>query len=197
MRRRSSSLGLFVAFIITSSVPVWGQSECKIPPLLGAGVSPNILIVLDTSGSMLNVIWDSHFNSTIQYHLFDQNGRSDSLLPVTGDQVVFAQRDPMANPSDGYVRRDTRMGRVRLEYSRVKPGTTDISDGIMGTVESDLQGFFHFDRAEKRFIDASEFDSGNPNHIKVFLPYASYGEGPLQALGTPSEEAWYTHNYQN
>jgi len=192
MQRIVVVLGL-VGALFSFEGELFGQEPCKTPPFITAGVSPNVLLVFDTSGSMWNVVWDKNFDPFIQHHEFDRDGNRSRLLPVGEDQVVFGGEDQSCQPSPHTVLRNSSTGKVRLRFYKVRPGSTDICNSSSATVESDSNGYFYFDRLEKRFIDAGEYDSVDPNRVKVFLPYPAYSETSHPMF----QETWYDYEYLN
>jgi hypothetical protein len=177
MSRRMTFFFLIAVWMVVGSAAS-GQEECGIPPTVTSNVSPNVLIVFDTSGSMWSIVWDQHFNSALQYHEVGRDGNPNSLLPIEGDQIVFA-RDGSCLPDHNYVIRNSSTGRTRLRFARVRSGSTDICNSSNGNVESDTDGFFYFDRAQRRFIDAIEYDRGGPpvgySGIRLWQPHRGRG----------------------
>lgn len=175
-----------VSLIFMGSVgPVFGQDRCKTPLFITRGVSPNVLIMFDSSGSMSNIIWLDEFDPMTDY--------SKPLLPQ-GKTVVFARETGNCFPDNHRVTYQTSRGRVKLRYRNYTSPTEICSGSGYQTQWSEADGYFYFDRDKGEFIDEDDYDPGDPDHIKAFLPYASYS---LDEEDTGQYSTWYNYNYLN
>ncbi len=149
-------------------------------------LEPNVLIIFDTSGSMLNVLPVDGFDPLTDY--------STSLLSQ-GKTVVFAREAASCNPDSHRVTYQTDDGKVKLRY-RNYTQSTDICSGTRHyeTQWSNADKTFYFDRLSGSFITRSEFDVLNSNHVNVFLPYAAYS---VDVDDTGQYSTRYEYNYLN
>lgn len=174
-----------VGFLLALSVTVLGQNVCKTPPFITAGVSPNVMVIFDTSGSMANIIWlDGHDPLT------------DFSTPLLSQEkvVVFA-RSAECFPDHHRVTFQTDEGKVKLRY-RNYTNPTEICSGTEDweTQWSEADGYFYFDRNKGEFIKSEDYDSEDSNHVKVFLPYATYS---VDVDDTGRHSTWYNYDYLN
>lgn len=184
MRRMVFILAVSWIFV-GSGGAVLGQDTCRTPVFITAGVSPNVLVVFDSSGSMSNTLWVDEFDALTDY--------ATPLLPQ-GKTVVFARETSNCFPDHHRVTYQTAQGKVKLRYRNYTSPTELCSGSDYETRWSEADGFFYFDRSSGRFIIQSDFQKTNPDHIKVFLPYATYS---LDVSDTGQYSTWYNYNYLN
>ncbi len=149
-------------------------------------LEPNVMILLDTSGSMNGVIW---------LDAFDPNYDYSTPLLSQGKQVVFAQTTDCA-PDASNVRYITSAPNVRLRYNNyTDPG--NICSGSSPAITQDTEGdsYFHFRRDTGEFVTKATYDanSGDPDFIKVWLPHAEYSVDPPDG----NHVTRYHYNYLN
>ncbi|MBW2059812.1 MAG: VWA domain-containing protein [Deltaproteobacteria bacterium] len=144
-----------------------------------------MLIIFDTSGSMANIIWLDGFDPTVDY--------STPLLSE-GKEVVFAREKKNCFPDNHRVTFQTSEGRVKLRYRKCMSSTKICSGSDYQTRWSEADGYFYFDRRKGTFIDQDDYDPGDSQHIKAFLPYATYS---VDVRDTGAYSTWYNFNYLN
>jgi type IV pilus assembly protein PilY1 len=180
---------IFLCALFGTLIPlngaVFGQDPCKTPLFITRGVSPNVLVIFDTSGSMSNIIWLDAFDPLCDY--------STPLLSQ-GKAVVFAREAGTCYLDHHRVSYQTAAGKVKLRYRNYTSPTEICSGTDYQTQWSESDGYFYFDRSLGAFIARSHFDSDNPDHIKVSLPYASYS---VDVGDTGQDSTWYDYNYMN
>ncbi len=185
MMQRLVSIIAILGILIAFSSSALGQGECKTPPFITAGVSPNVLIIFDSSGSMSNILWADEFNPLTDY--------STPLLSQD-KEVVFARDANDCFPDHHRVTFQTAQGKVKLRY-RNYTSTTDICSGSgYQTQWSEADSYFYFDREEGGFIDQDDYDPLDPDHVKAFLPYATHS---VNVDDTGQYSTWYNYNYLN
>jgi type IV pilus assembly protein PilY1 len=186
--RRACFLSFLVLFFLLGGYVRTSAMQCEVPPFISQVVEPNILIVFDTSGSMANAIWIESYDRGVDH--------SQWRLPADEDQVIFAKAEGSCYIDHNRISYDSRSGRVKLRYKKAREGATDIcSGGGYLTQWSDTDGSFYFDRDEGEFIDKEDYESGNAQHVKVFLPYATYSVDPGSDTGNYT--TWYDYDYLN
>ena len=175
---------LFVAMVLVPVAKVHAD-DIDIYRYDATDVEPNVLILFDTSGSMLTVLPASGFDPSIDY--------STPLL-LQGKQIVFAREANGCYPSHHRVTYQTSDGKVLLKYIKATSTTELCSGSGWLTQWGGVNGYFYFDRASGDFIDDVTFDPGNPDHIKIFLPYATYS---VDVAETGNYVTRYEYNYMN
>jgi type IV pilus assembly protein PilY1 len=164
--------------------------ECETPPFVTQAVEPNILIIFDNSGSMATEVWIDSYNRNVDH--------SEWRLPATGNQVIFA-KDVDCYIDHNRVSYVSSQGKVRLKYKKAANGSQDICSGGTDadyiTQWSETDGYFYFDRQSGTFIAKSAYQSANKDHVKIFLPYATYSVDPSSSTG--SYTTWYDYDYMN
>lgn len=127
-------------------------------------IKPNGMILFDTSGSMLTILPVSAYDPEVDH--------STQLLGQ-GKEIVFAREKNGGYPTHHRVTYQSGYAKVQLKYVKVTDGT--IQSGMPWEEQwSDTDGYFYFDRAAGAFIDAGLYSDGNADHVKIFLPYATY-----------------------
>jgi hypothetical protein len=161
---------------------------CETPPFITRAVVPNILIIFDTSGSMASAIWIDSYDRSVDH--------SGWRLPAAVDQVIFAKTQGDCYIDHNRVSYDSKSGKVKLRYKKVKPGSTELCSGDQyDTQWSETDGYFYFDREKGVFVKKKDYESWNSKHIKIFLPYATYSVDPGSDTG--SYTTWYDYDYLN
>ncbi len=175
----------YVGLLLAISVTALGQNVCKTPPFITAGVSPNVMIIFDTSGSMSNIIW-----------LDEYDPLTDFATPLLsqGKGVVFAKEADNCYVDHHRVSFQTEDGKVKLRYRNYTDSGEICSGSDYQTQWSEGDEFFYFDRSEGEFISQAAFSPTNPSHIRVFLPYATYS---VDVEDTSQKTTWYDYNYLN
>ncbi len=174
---------LIVAFILAPITRVHAD-DIDIYRHDSTDVEPNVMILFDTSGSMLTILPVSGFDPSIDY--------STPLLSQ-GKQIVFAREANYCYPTHHRVTYQTSAGKVLLKYIKATSTTELCSGSGWLTQWSDENGYFYFDRASGGFVD-DDFEPGNPDHIKIFLPYATYS---VDVAETGNYVTRYEYNYMN
>ena len=136
MRRMILILAVSWIFV-GSGGAVLGQDTCRTPVFITAGVSPNVLVVFDSSGSMSNTLWVDEFDALTDY--------ATPLLPQ-GKTVVFARETSNCFPDHHRVTYQTAQGKVKLRYRNYTSPTELCSGSDYETQWSQADGFFYFDR---------------------------------------------------
>jgi len=186
--KRSLILSFLVLAFLFGGTSHLSAMKCEVPLFISQVVEPNILIVFDTSGSMANAIWIEGYDRSVDH--------SERRLPAEEDQVIFAREQGSCFPDHNRVSYDSKQGKVKLRYKKAKEGSTDICSGDRYYTQwSDTDGYFYFDREEGVFIEEDDYERWNPNHIKIFLPYATYSVDPGSDTGAYT--TWYDHDYLN
>ncbi len=184
MRRTICALGCLGA-LLALAVGVLGQTVCKTPPFITGGVSANVMVIFDTSGSMASILWVDEFDPLTDY--------SGPLLPL-GKTVVFAASTDCL-PDHHRVTFQTDEGKIKLRYrnytsrDNICSGTEDRE-----TQWSEADSHFYFDRNTGDFIEKEDYIDGDPNHVKIFLPYATYS---VDVDDDGDKSTWYNYNYLN
>jgi type IV pilus assembly protein PilY1 len=146
-------------------------------------VEPNVMILFDTSGSMLTILPVSGYAPDIDY--------STPLLSQ-GKQIVFAREANYCYPTHHRV---TKQGDdILLKYIKATSSTEICSGSSWQSQYSEEDGYFYFDRASGIFLGDDDYDSGNPDHIRIFLPYATYS---VDVNSTGDYVTRYDYNYMN
>lgn len=91
-----------MAFILYSVAPVYAFTPASVPVLSAAAVPPNLMLLVDDSGSMSNIIWASDFdpNDTKLPAIFNCNSSGFSCDSVTADNVLLGSLTPYGCKSD-------------------------------------------------------------------------------------------------
>jgi len=185
MWRRIVLVFTFLWILVFSGGEVLGQGDCKTPLFITGGVPPNVLGIFDTSGSMSNILWLDEYDRTIDY--------STPLLSQ-GKVVVFAREADDCYLDHHRVSYQTSQDKVKLRYRNYTSPTELCSGSDYQTQWSETDGYFYFDRSSGAFITVSAFDPTEPDHIRVFLPYATYS---VNVDDTGQYSTWYDYNYMN
>jgi|GEM_PF-1505622 len=186
--KRLFILSLLVTSLLTGGTSPLSAMECEVPPFISQVVEPNILIIFDTSGSMANAIWIDNYDRGVDH--------SKWRLPARDDQVIFAKSTGSCFIDHNRVSYDSSRGKAKLKYKRAKEGSTDICSGDRYYTQwSDRDGYFYFDREGGEFIDKEDYESWNPKHIKIFLPYGTFSVDPGSDTGAYT--TWYDYDYLN
>jgi type IV pilus assembly protein PilY1 len=121
---------------------------------------------------------------------------SVSRLPAFGDQVIFAKTEGDCYIDHNRVSYNSGTGKVKLKYKKAKPDSTELCSGDQYYTQwSETDGHFYFDREKGLFIEKKDFESWNSNHVRIFLPYATYSVDPGSDTG--SYTTWYDYDYLN
>ncbi len=184
MGRRLFVLGL-VGVLVLYNAEALGQGACKAPPFITGGVSPNVLIVFDTSGSMSNILWLDQFDPLIDH--------STPLLSQ-GKKVVFAREAENCYLDHHRVSYQTSQDKIKLRFRNYTDPTELCSGSDFQTQWSEDDHYFYFDRVSGAFITQTQYDPVNTDHIRVFLPYATYS---VDVKDTGQHATWYDYNYLN
>ncbi len=137
---------------------------------------------------MANIIWIPSYDRGIDH--------SAKRLPAGDDQIVFAKEEGSCYIDHNRVSFDSGRGRVKLRYKKAPPGSTNICSGDRYLTQwSETDGYFYFDREKGVFIEGNDYESWNSNHVRVFLPYATYSVNPRSDTG--SYTTWYDYDYLN
>ncbi len=186
MKSRSLCLSM-ITFLLLGTISSFGM-DCETPPFVTQAVEPNLLIIFDNSGSMATEIWIDGYDRNVDH--------SEWRLPADEDQVIFAKTTGDCYIDHNRVSYDSSVGKVKLRYKKAAAGSTDICSGGTDwdyiTQWSDTDGYFYFDREEGEFIDTVDYEK---NHIKIFLPYATYSVNPGSDTGAYT--TWYDYDYMN
>jgi type IV pilus assembly protein PilY1 len=186
--KKSLILSFLVLSFLLGGTSHLSAMKCEVPLFISQVVEPNILIVFDTSGSMANAIWIEGYDRSVDH--------SERRLPAEENQVIFAREQGSCFPDHNRVSYDSSSGRVKLRYKKTKPGSANICSGDRYYTQwSDTDGYFYFDREEGVFIEQDDYERWNLNHIKIFLPYATYSVDPGSDTGAYT--TWYDHDYLN
>jgi type IV pilus assembly protein PilY1 len=187
MKRRFILSFLVLSFLLGGAFPV-SAMNCEVPPFISQIVEPNILIIFDNSGSMASAIWIDGYDRSIDH--------SAKRLPAVGDQVIFAKTEGDCYIDHNRVSYNSSSGKVNLRYKKAKPGSTELCSGDQFYTQwSETDGYFYFDREKGVFIEKKDFQSWNSNHVRIFLPYATYSVDPGSDTG--SYTTWYDYDYLN
>jgi hypothetical protein len=186
--KRPFIISFLVLFLLIGGVTNTSAMQCETPPFITRVVMPNILIIFDNSGSMASAIWiDSYDRGT---------DHSAGRLPAVDDQVIFAKTKGDCYIDHNRVSYDSKSGKVKLRYKKAKPASTELCSGDQYYTQwSETDGYFYFDREKGVFIKKKDYESWNPKHIKIFLPYATYSVDPSSDTG--SYTTWYDYDYLN
>jgi type IV pilus assembly protein PilY1 len=137
---------------------------------------------------MASAIWIDSYDRSVDH--------SGWRLPAAGDQVIFAKTQGDCYIDHNRVSYDSKSGKVKLRYKKVKPGSTELCSGDQyDTQWSETDGYFYFDREKGVFVKKKDYESWNSKHIKIFLPYATYSVDPGSDTG--SYTTWYDYDYLN
>jgi type IV pilus assembly protein PilY1 len=137
---------------------------------------------------MANAIWIDSYDRGVDH--------SEWRLPAVGDQIIFAKDDGTCYIDHNRVSYDSSSRRVKLKYKKAKPGSTELCSGEQYYTQwSETDGYFYFDREKGVFIEKKDYESWNPKHIRIFLPYATYSVNPGSDTG--SYTTWYDYDYLN
>jgi type IV pilus assembly protein PilY1 len=186
--KRSLILSFLVLSFLLGGTSHISAMQCEVPLFISQVVEPNILIIFDTSGSMANIIWVDNYNRSVDHSAW--------RLPAGDDQVIFAKDRGTCYIDHNRVSYSSSSGRVKLRYKKARPGSTNICSGeTYYTQWSETDGYFYFDREKGVFIEKEDYESWNPKHIKIFLPYATYSVDPGSDTG--SYTTWYDYDYMN
>ena len=184
-----------VTLLLLGGLPAFGM-ECQTPPFINEAQDPNILIIFDNSGSMNIIIYLDSYNPSVDHTM----GR---LPTETEDEIVWAPLNTLCIDDINYVYRQSTddpnkgliAGRTTLMYMKAGVGIVDpcAAASAFYYQQGDANGYFYFDRGEdaRKFINVEDYDPFNPNHIKVFLPYAVQSEDPI------TYKTRYTSDYLN
>ena len=69
---KAISAGLLIG--LAGSTPAGAVSIADTPLFIGAAVDPNVMLLVDTSGSMDNIIWASGYDNTLTYPDWSNGG---------------------------------------------------------------------------------------------------------------------------
>jgi hypothetical protein len=160
------------------------SDDTELYGVTGDAVQPNVVIIFDTSGSMNTAMFIDQYDGTV-----------DHTTPMLsqGKTVVFAYSNGCV-PVHHHVKYGTATDTVTFKFRNYSdPG--DICSGVLGYtyVTSDTSGYFYFDRGAGAFITPVEYDSGNSDHIRIFLPYAEHSVDPIMT----EYWTWYDTDYLN
>jgi len=176
-----------ICFLVSGTVSAFAM-DCETPPFVTQSVEPNILIIFDNSGSMANAIWIDSYDRNVDH--------SEWRLPAGANEVIFAKESGTCYIDHNRVSYISSSGKVRLKYRKTEAGSTDICSGSDYIAQwSDTDGYFYFDRKQRKFIDKWTYNSSNTDHIKIFLPYATYSVDPSSSTGEYT--TWYDYDYMN
>ncbi len=148
--------------------------------IFSSTLDPNVMILIDTSGSMNSIMSLDEYHADVDY---------TAPLLSQGKNVVFAGSSGCITYFN-YVEYTTSQGKARLTYHNYDG---NICNAPQASQYSESDGYFYFDRGAGQFISAASYNTGNPDHIKVWLPYAEYSVDP------PSNfyKTMYDYNYLN
>ncbi len=186
------SILLECLFVNTSFASM--SSYCAVPPFVGATVKPNVMVILDNSGSMLNFAYDYHGSSTSTgfdpnksyYGYFD----SESWYKYVSNQFVAtakkSDRGKLSNEWDGNFLNWLTMRRIDIARKVLVGGktTSRMGSGNPHTLvgegrDSSYRGY------KKKVSNASlytpfsnvyyfYFYSGNISKFRVYKPGTDY-----------------------
>jgi type IV pilus assembly protein PilY1 len=186
--KRSLILSFLVLSFLLGTSSNLSSMQCEVPPFVSRVVEPNILIIFDTSGSMANIIWIPSYDRSVDH--------SKWRLPAGDDQVIFAKAEGGCYIDHNRVSFDSGRGTVKLRYKKARPGSTNICSGERYYTQwSDPDGYFYFDREDRKFIDKSDYKASDKDHIKILLPFATYSVDPGSDTGAYT--TWYDYDYMN
>ena len=208
MKKRYPLCLCIMTVLLLGSLSAFGM-VCETPPFITQALEPNILIMFDTSGSMAGIIWIDGYDRSVDH--------TSWRLPAMGEEVIFAPeaKDEIDGevvkscaPDHNFVWYRSDWNKVRLQYTRAETNTVEFCCGKGYFFQkSDTDGYFYFDRAQRIFINKGDYNAGNPSHIKIFLPYATYSREPdppdpakmLNDDGNLKTEykTWYDYDYLN
>ncbi|NIM98852.1 MAG: VWA domain-containing protein, partial [candidate division Zixibacteria bacterium] len=134
---------------------------------------------------MSNIIWLDEYDPLTDF--------STPLLSQ-GKVVVFAKEADNCYVDHHRVSFQTGDGKVKLRYRNYTDSGEICSGSDYQTQWSEEDEFFYFDRSEGEFISQAAFNPTNPNHVRVFLPYATYS---VDVEDTSQKATWYDYNYLN
>ncbi len=185
---RSFFLSLLVLFSLLGGNPHISAMDCEVPPFISQVVEPNILFLFDNSGSMASAIWIDSYDRSVDHTAW--------RLPAGDDQVIFAKTEGDCYIDHNRVSYDSKEKKVKLRYKKAKSGSTDLCSGDRYYTQwSDTDEHFYFDREGGGFIEKGDYEPGNHQHIRIFLPYATYSIDPGSDTG--SYTTWYDYDYLN
>jgi len=135
---------------------------------------------------MNEVVWLDEYSPEVDY---------TTPILSQGKNVVFVRSD-VCMPNHFHVRSNGSELDVELRYKNYTDANNICSGTTYTTRMSESDGYFYFDRTLGDFISMSDYDPGNPKHIRVFLPYAEYSHNASTA-GFYDYWTWYDYNYMN